>query len=71
MYIDQLFLWHTNYSHKILFFEAVYDISSGYEVRPINDLLRSHGCIRLVVSLIAVQVFFWEVGSTINIKRLS
>jgi hypothetical protein len=31
--------------------------SSGHEVRPINDLFRTHNCIRLVVSLIVVQVF--------------
>jgi hypothetical protein len=38
------------------------DSSSSYsfshEVRPINHLPRSHGYIRLVVSLIAIHVFF-------------
>jgi len=37
--------------------------SSGHLSRPTNDLFRSHDCIRLVVSVMVVQVFFRQVDS--------
>jgi len=42
--------------HYVMF--CNYFSSSAYEVRPVNDLLRPHYCIRQVISLMIVQVFF-------------
>jgi hypothetical protein len=35
---------------------------SDHEIRPINDLFRPHGCIRLVVSLNIPQVIFLQIN---------